>query len=161
MTKSSVFTTAISLIFSMLLTRQDTPTAPIQIAVNGIVVSLGPIVLREDNRCRQLMVVRPNGKNPQALKNTYLLVARNYDCSLGAFTNEHFRKKQKWTFSLTRGVDCDRTYGQIKDMPRLSPEGIFGSDPFMKLVPGNDGKKLSADQKLLCYEFNGQKKHGK
>jgi len=134
---------------------------PKEITVSGSVVALGGTALREHKRCRQLMVVLTANRKENQLRNTYLLVPRNYTCNAGAFTNETFRRKQKWIFPLIRGVDCDRTFGQIKDRPLISPTGFHGSVPWMKIVPGNDDKKMSETQNLLCYEINGELKRAK
>lgn len=107
------------------------------------------------------MVVRTIGRGNGRLKNRYLLVPRNYGCDADDFTNESFENKRKWRFPLIRGADCDRTFEQIKDMPFVHPPGVFGSVPWMKFVPGNDGEKMSLKQKLLCYEINGELKPSK
>jgi hypothetical protein len=91
-------------------------------------------------------------------KNTYLLVPRNYNCETADFTNEMFQKKRNWRFPLVRGSDCDHTFEQIKNLPSVSPDGQFRSTPWLKMVLGNDGEKMSPTQKLLCYELNGQLK---
>jgi len=133
-------------------TKQPTTT------VTAIVVALGGRVVRDDGGCRQLMVVRTTGPGNGKLKNTYLLVPRNYNCDAGDFTNDMFQRKSLWSFPLVRGSECDHTFEQIKDLPSLSPGGEFRSTRWLKLVPGNDGEKLSPTQKLLCYELNGQLK---
>jgi hypothetical protein len=132
-----------------------------QTTVTGIVVALGARVIRDDGSCRQIVVVRATGPGNGKLKTAYLLVPRNYDCNAGDFTNEMFQKKRKWRFPLIRGVDCDRTFEQIKDMPFVHPPGVFGSVPWMKFVPGNGGERMSLKQKLLCYETNGELKPAK
>jgi hypothetical protein len=132
--------------------QQKATKEPKQTTITGIVVALGGRVIRDDGRCRQLMVVRATGRGNGKSKNKYLLVPRNYDCNAGDFTNEMFQNKRKWRFPLIRGADCDRTFEQIKDLAFVHPQGVFGSVPWMKMVPGNDGEKLSLTQKLLCYE---------
>lgn len=126
--------------------------------VTGIVVALGGRVVREDDGCRQLMVLRTTGSGNGKLKNTYLLVPRNYKCDAGDFTNEMFQRKSLWSFPLVRGSECDHTFEQIWNLPSVSPAGHFRSTRWLKLVPGNDGEKLSPTQKLLCYELNGELK---
>ena len=135
--------------------QQVLPTLPKETTVTGIVVALGPRVIRDDDRCRQLLVVRATGRGNGKLQNRYLLVPRNYDCEAGDFTNQTFQNKRKWRFPIIRGADCDRTFEQIKDMPSVHPPGVFDSVPWMKFVPGNDGEKMSLKQNLLCYEING------
>lgn len=130
---------------------------PKQTTITGIVVALGGRVIRDDDRCRQLMVVRTTGPGNGKLKNRYLLVSRNYDCTAGDFTNEMFQNKRKWRFPLARGADCDLTFEQIRDMPVVSP-GDVRRVPWMKFVPGNNGEQMSVTQKLLCYEINSQLK---
>ncbi len=124
-----------------------------QTTITGVVVALGGRAIRDDDRCRQLMVVRATGRGNGGLKNKYLLVPRNYDCNAGDFTNETFQNKRKWRFPLIRGADCDATFEQIKDMTFVHAPGIFGSVPWMKLVPGNDGEQMSLTQKLLKQEL--------
>ena len=128
---------------------------PKQITVTGIVVALGQRVVRDDDRCRQLTVVRATARGNGNLKNKYLLVPRNFDCNDGDFTNAMFQNKRKWRFPLIRGADCDRTFEQIKDMTFVHPTGVGSSVRWMKMVPGNDGEEMSLTQKLLCYEING------
>ena len=125
-------------------------------SVTGIVVALGGRVVRADGRCRQLMVVRTTRRGNVKLNNTYLLVPRNYDCDAADFTNEMFQKKRNWRFPLVRGSDCDHTFEQIRNLPSVNPGGQSGSIPWLKIVPGNDGEKMSPTQKLLCYELNGE-----
>lgn len=137
--------------------QQTVAGAPKQTTITGIVVALGGRVNRDDGRCRQLIVVRTTGRGNGKLKNTYLLVPRNYDCNSKDFTNEMFQNKRKWRFPLIRGADCDLTYEQVKYLPVVSP-GDLRRVLWMKLVPGNDGEKMSPTQKLLCYELNGELK---
>ena len=137
--------------------QQTAANEPKQTTVTGIVVALGGRVIRDDDRCRQLMVVRTTGRGNGNLKNKYLLARRNYDCNAGDFTNEMFQNKRKWRFPLIRGADCDVTFEQVKDMPVVSP-GDLSRVPWLKMVPGNDGEKMSLTQHLLCYEINGELK---
>ncbi len=141
--------------------QQGTEQDPKQTTVTGIVVALGGRVIRDDGACRQLMVVRTTARGNGKLRNAYLLVPRNYNCDAGDFTNEMFQNKRKWRFPLIRGADCDRTFEQIKDMAFVHPPGVFGSVPWMKFVPGNDGEKMSLTQKLLCYEISSELKRAK
>jgi len=71
---------------------------PQQTTITGIVVALGGRVVRDDGRCRQLMVVRATGPTKGTLKNKYLLVPRNYDCNAGDFTNEMFQNNGSGDF---------------------------------------------------------------
>lgn len=138
--------------------QQTVADAPKQTTIIGIVVALGGRVIRDDGGCRQLIVVRTTGRGNGKLKNTYLLVPRNYNCDAGDFTNEMFQGKRHWSFPVGRGSDCDHTFEQIKNLPSISPAGDFRGTPWLKLVPGNDGEKMSPTQKLLCYELNGELK---
>ena len=135
--------------------QQRSAKEPKQTTITGIVVALGERVVRHDDRCRQLTVVRATARGNGNLKNEYLLVPRNFDCNESDFTNEMFQNRRKWRFPLIRGVDCDRTFEQIRDISFVHPSGVFRSVRWMKMVPGNDGEKISSKQKLLCYEFNG------
>ena len=135
--------------------QQRSAKEPKQTTITGIVVALGQRVVRDDDRCRQLTVVRATARGNGNLKNKYLLVPRNFDCNDGDFTNAMFQNKRKWRFPLIRGADCDRTFEQIKDMTFVHPTGVGSSVPWMKMVPGNDGEEMSLTQKLLCYEING------
>lgn len=134
---------------------------PKQNTITGIVVALGGRVVRDDDRCRQIIVVRATGRGNGKLDNTYLLVGRNYDCDARDYMNEMFQNKRKWRFPLIRGADCDVTFEQIKNMPFVHPPGLSGSVPWMKFVLGNDGEKMSLKQKLLCYEINVELKPAK
>lgn|GEM_PF-2232207 len=138
------------------LVEQEQPERSAKVRVIGIVVALGGSVQRDDGRCRQLMVVRTTNRGNDKLNYTYLLVGLNYNCDAGALTIEMFQKNRKWTFTLIRGSDCDHTFEQIKDMPFISPGGEFRHVAWMKMVPGNNARKISGTQKLLCYEMNEQ-----
>ena len=131
-----------------------------QTTITGIVIALGGRVIRDDGRCRQLMVVRTTGRGNGKLKNRDLLVPRNYNCDANDFTNEMFQRKKRWRFPLVRASDCDATYEQVRYVPVVSP-GDLRLVLWMKLVPGNGGEKLSPTQKLLCYELNGEIKPAK
>lgn len=133
-------------------------TKPTTTTVIGIVVAIGGRVVREDGRCRQLLVVHTTARQKVKLKNKYLLVPRTYDCDAADFTKEMFQYKRNWRFPLVRGSDCDHTFEQIKNLPSVSPGGQSSSTLWMKFVPGNDGEKMSPTQKLLCYELNGELK---
>ncbi len=154
------FLIAISLLPASIVQREATSqlslSEPKEITLTGIVVALGGSAVREDGRCRQLMVVRVTSKESDVLRDKYLLVPRHYTCDAGAFTNETVQRKQKWTLRLTRGADCDSTYEQIQNFVTISPGGEINSVPWMKIVPGNGGEKISATQKLLCYDINGE-----
>ena len=139
----------------LIFPAQETATGPNQLTATGIVVALGGRVFRDDDRCRQLLVVRATAGK---LKNAYLLVGRNFNCDAADFTNESFKNKTKWRFPLTPRADCHVTYEQIKDMSSMSPTGPSNPTPWMKLVPKNDGEKMPQTQKLLCYEMNGELK---
>ena len=160
MTRSSLLLIVTCLILPTAIVCPPTVSSaqPKQTTVTGIVVALGGRAIRADGRCRQLMVVRTTGRGNGKLKNTYLLVPRNYNCDAGDFTNEMFRRKRLWSFPLVRGPDCDRTFEQMKNLTSISPGGQISSTPWLKLVPGNGGEKISPTQKLLCYELNGESK---
>lgn len=147
------------IIVACLLVQAQEPT---QTTVTGIVVALGQTAVRDDDRCRQLMVVRTTGRGNGKLKNTYLLVARNYDCDAGHFKDELFLQKRKWRFPVIRSSGRpDVTFEQIKDFRHISPGGQSWSEPWMHMVPGNGGEKMPPTQKLLSYEINGEAKPAK
>ena len=160
MSISSLLLLATCLILSTPI-RQGAEQRSAKVTVTGIVIALGGNVQRDDDLYRQLLVVRTTNRGNDKLNDTYLLVGLNYNCAAGPFTTEMFRRKRKWAFRLIPRSEGDSTFEQIKDMPLISPGGEFRRVPWMKMVPGNDDKKISPRQKLLSYEMNEELKPAK
>ncbi|MEK6303909.1 MAG: hypothetical protein AABO41_24660 [Acidobacteriota bacterium] len=118
--------------------------------VTGAVVAYDVGLGGSGGSCWQHLIVRTGEKDRQKYAGEYLVVRYESSC-MRLIPERVLKRRQRWTFSMTRSVSCDQTIGDLLYLTNVNPEGGSSRTPLLKFVPGEEAERISKAAALPCY----------